>query len=298
MSTLQRVGFIGLGMMGMPMARCLLKAGFELCVAAADESRVQALTADRRAHRLEFDHACSLQALITMLPNSDIVEGVLLDGGAQSWARRLPQGATVIDMGSSHPSRSRQFGETLTRYGVDYLDAPVSGGVGKAQSGALAILVGGDAVVLERCRPLLRAMGRSVVHVGPAGSGHAAKALNNYVSAASLLATVEALHIATRFGIDPASMTSVLNACTGHTHASEHQVQQFMLSGTFASGLALQLLDRDLQIAQTLGRAVKFPMRFGEACAAIWSAAASACNDSTDHTEIYRLLADGACDRA
>jgi 3-hydroxyisobutyrate dehydrogenase len=285
---MQRIGFIGLGMMGTPMAHCLAKAGFQLFVADADAARVTALAG--KAQPLTPDNAASLDALITMLPNSAIVEDALLGGGA--WARRLPRGAVVLDMSSSEPERSRRLGATLAGLGLDYLDAPVSGGVGKAQAGTLAILVGGEAAVLERCRALLQAMGGSVLHIGAAGAGHAAKALNNYVSAAGLVATVEALQIGARFGIDPAVMTAVLNASSGRSNTSENKVKQFMLSGSYASGFALQLMNKDLKIAHALSDNVGYPMRLGTVCAAMWDEAARRSTPATDHTEMYRLLAD------
>ncbi len=288
----QRIGFIGLGMMGAPMAQCLSNAGFELFVADADEARTQALKAQLGAKALEPGNASSLDALITMLPNSSIVESVLLGGGAKAWSRLLPKGAVVIDMSSSEPERSRKLGATLKELGLDYLDAPVSGGVKKAKEGTLAILAGGDAAVLERCRPLLEAMGKSVLHIGAAGSGHAAKALNNYVSAAGLLATVEALHIAERLGIDPAAMTDVLNASTGRSNTSENKVKQFMLSGSFASGFALQLMNKDLKIARALSEAVGYPMKLGGRCTTIWDEVSQRSTPATDHTEMYRLLAN------
>ncbi|HEX4024771.1 MAG TPA: NAD(P)-dependent oxidoreductase [Steroidobacteraceae bacterium] len=295
----QRIGFIGLGMMGAPMARRLLRAGFELFVADADEARLGAFTAagaeagtGAAAQRLTSANADRLDALITMLPNSDVVEGVLIDSAGPRWAAALPGGAVVLDMSSSEPARSRALGTTLAALGLDYLDAPVSGGVSKAQQGTLAILVGGAAAVLERCRPLLAAMGGSILHIGAAGSGHAAKALNNYVSAAGLVATVEALHVAARFGIDPAVMTAVLNASSGRSNTSENKVKQFMLSGTYASGFALQLMHKDLKIAQALSAAVGYPMRLGTGCVAIWEEASKRSTPRTDHTEMYRLLAD------
>jgi 3-hydroxyisobutyrate dehydrogenase len=108
----------------------------------------------------------------------------------------------------------------LKGLGLDYLDAPVSGGVKRAIDGTLAILVGGESAVMERCRELLDAMGKNILHIGTAGSGHAAKALNNYVSAAGLMAAVEALHIAKRFGIEPEVMVDVLNASSGRSKQS------------------------------------------------------------------------------
>src|SRR5471032_3095594 len=141
----QRIGFIGLGMMGTPMVQCLAKAGFQLFLADADASRTDALAKEVGAARLDAENAASLDALITMLPNSAIVESVLLDGDAKAWARLLPKGAVVLDMSSSAPEGSRKLGATLEQLGLDYLDAPVSGGLKKAKEGTLAILAGGSA---------------------------------------------------------------------------------------------------------------------------------------------------------
>lgn len=290
MSQPKRIGFIGLGMMGTPMVQCLANGGFELFVADADAARTEAIVAQTGAHRLSTENASTLDVLITMLPNSAIVECVLLGDGAEGVAARLPAGAVVIDMSSSEPERSRKLGAVLEERGFAYLDAPVSGGVKKAKDGTLAILVGGREDVFARCRPVLEAMGKSLLHIGAAGTGHAAKALNNYVSAAGLAAAVEALHVAERFGIAPAVMTDVLNASSGRSNTTENKVKQFMLSGTFASGFALQLMTKDLKIARALAQAVDYPMTLGETCVAMWDEAAQRSTPATDHTEMYRLL--------
>jgi 3-hydroxyisobutyrate dehydrogenase len=286
----KRIGFIGLGMMGAPMVQCLVNAGFALYIDDADAPRADALAAQTGAQRLSRDNAASLDALITMLPNSAIVESVLLGGGADGWASALARGAVVIDMSSSEPERSRQLGAALEERGLAYLDAPVSGGVKKAKEGTLAILVGGREATLTQCKPVLEAMGKSILHIGGAGAGHAAKALNNYVSAAGLAATVEALLVARRFGIEPEVMTDVLNASSGRSNTSENKVKQFMLSGTFASGFALQLMNKDLKIAHALAQSVGYPMTLGDTTVAIWNEAAQRSTPATDHTEMYRLL--------
>ncbi|WP_213991081.1 NAD(P)-dependent oxidoreductase [Sodalis sp. dw_96] len=290
MSDVLNIGFCGLGMMGTPMMQCLADAGYTLCLGDADRRRQESLMDRLHAGPLDAAHAAGLDALITMLPNSDIVENVLLGDPSPGLASMLPKGAVVIDMSSSEPARSRRLGARLNEMGLNYLDAPVSGGVKKAVVGELAILVGGEAAVLDRCRPLLAAMGKSILHIGAAGSGHAAKALNNYVSAAGLLATVEALHIAEGFGIDPAVMTDVLNASTGRSNTSENKVKQYMLSGAFNSGFALQLMNKDLRIGQALARDLNYPMRFGAVCAQLWDEAARRAEPDADHTEMYRLV--------
>lgn len=285
-----RIGFIGLGMMGAPMVQCLVNAGFQLYIDDADAARADTLAAQTGSERLTRANAAALDVLITMLPNSAIVEQVLLGDGANGFAAALPKGAVVIDMSSSEPERSRKLGAALEERGLDYLDAPVSGGVEKAKEGTLAILVGGRADTLARCRPVLAAMGNGILHIGGAGSGHAAKALNNYVSAAGLAATVEALHVARRFGIDPHVMTDVLNASSGRSNTSENKVKPFMLSGTFASGFALQLMNKDVKIARALARSVGYPMTLGDTTTALWDEAAQRSTPATDHTEMYRLL--------
>ncbi|AXF04100.1 NAD(P)-dependent oxidoreductase [Paraburkholderia hospita] len=290
MTQKKRIGFIGLGMMGAPMVQCLVNAGFELYIDDADSARADTLATQTGTQRLTRDNAASLDVLITMLPNSAIVEGVLLGGGNDGWASRLAKGAVVIDMSSSEPERSRKLGSMLEERGLAYLDAPVSGGVKKAKEGTLAILVGGRSEVLTQCMPVLEAMGKSILHIGGAGSGHAAKALNNYVSAAGLAATVEALLVAQRFGIEPDVMTDVLNASSGRSNTSENKVKQFMLSGTFASGFALQLMNKDLKIAHALAQSVGYPMTLGDTVTAVWGEAAQRSTPATDHTEMYRLL--------
>ncbi|HWG77318.1 MAG TPA: NAD(P)-dependent oxidoreductase [Steroidobacteraceae bacterium] len=300
-----RIAFIGLGMMGAPMARCLRRRGFELFADDLDKERVRELSTEELAGPvpvpLRAEHASAIDALITMLPDSDAVERVLLGenaDGVSGWADRLSQGSCVIDMSSSDPARSRRLAERLAALGLHYLDAPVSGGVHRATDGSLAILVGGELGVLQTHRPLLEAMGRSVLHIGRAGCGHAAKALNNYVSAAGLVATVEALHIAEGFGIEPTVMTEVLNASTGRTNTSENKVRQFMLSGSFSSGFALALMAKDLRIAQQLSSTVGYSMPLGATCVRVWDDAARHATAKTDHTEMYRLLAQphGAID--
>ncbi|MCJ2013554.1 NAD(P)-dependent oxidoreductase [Methylobacterium sp. J-076] len=284
-----RIGFIGLGMMGAPMARRLGQAGHALALDDADPERTRALCGELRADPLTHERARQLDVVITMLPNSAVVEEVLLGKGL---ADALPAGATVIDMSSSEPVRSRELGETLAAKGLGYLDAPVSGGVKRAVDGSLAILVGGEAALLARHRPVLEAMGRSVLHIGAAGAGHAAKALNNFVSAAGLIATVEALHVARRFGIDPEVMTDVLNASTGRSNTSENKVKPFMLSGSYASGFSLKLMDKDLGIAGALAQSVGYPLAFGRHGIALWHAVAQEAGPTSDHTEMYRFLAD------
>jgi 3-hydroxyisobutyrate dehydrogenase len=284
-----RVGVVGLGMMGEPMARLLARAKFSLTVCDANVDKARQLAEELGAATASPKGDWSnTDVLITMLPTSSIVEQVLLDDGIVS---RLPKGALVIDMSSSEPMRTRALSAALKALGIEFIDAPVSGGVKRAAEGSLAIMVGGDKANLERARPVLSVLGKSIFHVGPVGAGHAAKALNNFVSAAHLTATVEALHAAAKFGIAPETMTDVLNASTGRSNTSETKVKQFMLSGTYASGFALKLMVKDLRIAIDLVHAMDVSSQVGDAVLAVWEAQAQKATPTTDHTEMYRLLA-------
>jgi len=290
---MQKICFIGLGMMGSPMAARLARAGYPLWVADADAERARQF-ADEHAVELVVlaDGALpAVDVVITMLPNSAIVESVLL--GADGNGGLLPQlaaGTCVIDMSSSEPLRSRALAAKLAARGVEFLDAPVSGGVKRAVDGSLAIIAGGAAAQFEAQKSLLACMGKSLFHVGPAGAGHAVKALNNYVSAAGLVAAVEALRVGERFGVDPAVITDVLNVSSGSNNTTLNKVKQFMLNGAFNSGFSLQLMAKDLGIAMQLGRDMEYPMALGEECLALWSKAAGSLDRSADHTEMYRLL--------
>ncbi|MGB7481975.1 MAG: NAD(P)-dependent oxidoreductase [Burkholderiaceae bacterium] len=297
---MQKICFIGLGMMGSPMAARLAQAGYPLWVADADAGRARQFAAEHGASAVALAERAlpAVDVVITMLPNSAIVESVLLGadgkGEADGLLPQLAAGTCVIDMSSSEPLRSRALAATLAARGVQFLDAPVSGGVKRAVDGSLAIIVGGDAVLFEAQKSLLACMGKSLFHVGPAGAGHAVKALNNYVSAAGLVAAVEALRVGERFGVDPAVITDVLNVSSGSNNTTLNKVKQFMLNGAFNSGFSLQLMAKDLGIAMQLGRDLEYPMALGEECLALWTNAAKSLDRTADHTEMYRLLGGDA----
>jgi 3-hydroxyisobutyrate dehydrogenase len=285
------VGFVGLGRMGTPMAGRLATAGFRMHVADVSAPVVaEFLTANPGSAAFDLTSADTLpelDILIAMLPDSNIVESALETGGL---AARLRRGALVVDMSSSEPMRTKALAQRLAAIGVRLLDAPVSGGVAGARAGTLSTMVGGSENDLDEARPLLESLARTIIHVGAIGSGHAAKALNNLVSASTVSVTVEALLAAERFGIDPAVMTDVLNASSGRTNTSERKVGAFMLSGSFDSGFTLPLMSKDVTIAVSLARAMGAPVEVSDAVAAQWRHIASTSERDTDHTEMYRLI--------
>jgi 3-hydroxyisobutyrate dehydrogenase len=208
----KRIGLVGLGTMGAPMARCLAKAGHALALYDIAPELTQALAAELNGlparSPAELGAQCSV--VITMLPNAQIVRAAVT--GGDGVAAGLEPGGIIVDMSSSYPLATLALGAELEAAGIALLDAPVSGGVQKAIDGTLAIMLGGhDEAAMAAATPVLEAMG-TVYRTGALGSGHATKALNNYVSAAGLAAACEAVIVGKAFGLDPARMIDVINA--------------------------------------------------------------------------------------
>jgi len=285
---LPRIGFIGLGRMGQPMAARLAGAGYRLALLdripglAAATARKLGAQAPADARSL----AQGSDVILTILPTSADVEAVLGDGLLAG----IRPGALLIEMSSGLPERSRHFAGLLRQAGARFIDAPVSGGVTRAVTGELSIMVGGDAQDIERARPILAAMGTTILPTGPVGSAHAMKALNNLCSAAGLLIAAEALMIGKRAGLDPALMVDVLNVSTGMNNATQKKLKQFVLSRKFDSGFGLDLMVKDLSIALDVAQQGGTPAPFAEQCRAIWASAAAALGPGRDHTEIARLV--------
>lgn len=286
------VAFIGLGRMGAPMAGNLLRAGFAVSGFDLDASAAPALAG--HAGFVRFDSAVgtvrTADLVILMLPDSRAVDGLLWHG-RPALAEALAPATLVVDMGSSDPLHSRDNAARLQSTGRGFIDAPVSGGVKRAVDATLAIMAGGPAELVERARPALQAMGKTVVHVGPAGAGHAVKALNNYVSAAGLIAVAEALVAADAFGLDPHLVNRVFNASTGRNNSTENKVENFMLSGSYDSGFALALMRKDVQTAADFIDAMGSPGEFARACLAVARAAEGALATGADHTAVHAYVA-------
>jgi 3-hydroxyisobutyrate dehydrogenase len=289
----ETVGFIGIGKMGLPMASRIAAQGYPLHVYDISEAALKAIcdrtTAQAQKTLKEIGRNCSV--VILMLPDSEVVKRVLF-GEKDGLAAHLSRGSVVIDMSSSDPSVTREIGPQLKKAGVDFIDAPVSGGVKRAVDGSLAIMVGGDSAVIARVKPLLLTMGKSIIETGMLGSGHAMKALNNYVSAAGLLAACEALKVGSDFGIAPDKIIAVLNASTGKNNSTENKMMQFVVSKLFNSGFSLGLMRKDISIAAGLAKSTSSKTLLGEVLLKSWADAEKQLGGAADHTEIYRMLND------
>lgn len=246
-----RTLFIGLGTMGRPMVTRYAPRR-RVLVRDVDEALAERVAADVGATVLPTADPVpdDVRTVILMVPNSHIVEQAL--HGEDGVLRQLRPGSLVIDMGSSEPISTRSLAREASERGVAYVDAPVSGGVAKAHSGELTIMVGGEQAAVDSAMDLLRSMGTTVMAVGPAGAGHTAKALNNLLAATNLLAVAEVVRTAAAMGIDPSTMVGVLNASSGRNRASEVNFPRHVLSGTYDSGFALDLMVKDMRIGARL----------------------------------------------
>jgi len=294
-----KIGFVGIGAMGTPMVAKLAQAGLKLVVYDADRERTKAFATtpgvEVAANLVELGRSSDI--VITMLPDGRIVRKVLCgenDNFQDCVAAGLKPGATVIDMSSSSPLGTRELGALLDKCGVKLIDAPVSGGVKRALTAELAIMVGGDQALFAQCRPLLEKMGTQIFHAGPLGAGHAIKALNNYVSAAGLVAACEAVIAGQRFGLDPGVIVDILNASTGMNNTTKVKVKQFMLSGAFNAGFNMGLMAKDVRTALEIVQATKTPALLAGPCTAIWDNAAKTLGPAADHTAMFRFLEENS----
>ena len=278
--TIKNIGFIGLGAMGSVMAPLIVKSGYNVygydIKANIDKSsginQVQ-----------DIKELSSLDVIIFMLPNGKIVSDMaikLLEMNLKS---------VLIDMSSSDPRETQELGKKLKSKGIKFLDAPVSGGVARAKTGDLMIMAGGNEQLLEEVNDLLSVMGK-VQFAGPLGSGHAIKALNNYVSAAGLIASFEALATARSFGIEPKNFLKIINGATGKNNTTEVKLDKFVISENFNSGFSLDLMIKDVSIAEKLIKKLIYNNSLSEHVSNYLIESQEKLLKKADHTEIYKIF--------
>ena len=262
--------------MGRLMAANLAKAGF--IVRSFDLNGNGNCTSAR-------DAATGAQVLITMVPDGKAVRRAV-----RAALPGLAPGTIVIDMSSSDPADTRKLFSILKKQNVFLLDAPVSGAKAKAAEGTLALMVGGEAKLFAKVRPVLAAMGKQIFHTGALGSGHATKALNNYLGAAGTIAGFEALLVGEKFGLDPKVLIDVINASTGRNSTTERKIPQQVFTGAFASGFQLSLMAKDVGIAREIARAAGVEAPYLKNTLRIWRAALNRLPAGSDHTRMYHYL--------
>ncbi|WP_149538557.1 NAD(P)-dependent oxidoreductase [Siccirubricoccus phaeus] len=283
---LKKLAFVGIGNMGWPMAANLVKAGFEVTVCDAVPGRSAKFTEEVGGNAAADAAAAAkgADAVIAILPTSKQVAEV-----AALLAPVLAAGALVIDMTSGQPAKTREIAAKLAEKGIAMIDAPVSGGVPRAKTGDLAIMLGGETAELDRAEPVLKAMGSSLYRCGGIGAGQAMKALNNLSSAGTFLMGIEVLLIGQRFGLDAGTMVDVLNASSGMSNSSQRKFKQYVLNRRFDDGFAMELMVKDLGIALEVGRDTNTPTPFSALCKEMWAGALAALGPGHNHTAMSQL---------
>jgi len=290
-----KIGFIGTGTMGQPMLANLVKKGFDVLafdvVPPALDAAVR-LGAARAGSVGEAAANCDL--VITMLPSSANVEAVYLGSGGiiENAARER----LCIDMSTIDPGTSQRIAARLKERGIRFLDAPVSGGVGGATAGTLAIMVGGDAGDLAEARPVLAAIGSNIIHVGAVGAGEVAKLCNNLVSGSALIAVAEAFRIGEAFGVDLQVLTNVIAKSSGATWVMEHMhpvpgiVDGAASNRQYAPGFMTDLMAKDLALAVNAAREKRVPVVVAPAAQQLYRLASSHGLGREDFSSVYKFL--------
>lgn len=284
------MGFIGIGNMGSPMAASIVKAGFDLTVYDVNPEACEKFVAQHGGNVAKnlAELGRHADAVITMLPNDKIVNAVILgDGGV---AGTLAPGSVVIDMSTSDPVATQTLAAALKPRGINVVDAPVMGGVVFARDATLDIMAAGDAAVVERVTPLLKSMGRSLIHCGAVGNAHALKALGNYINACAMINVVEAMTIGKKFGLDAKFMAdALLPMVNGRQHPLEKKVIPQILTRQFSTGMAMGFITKDLKIAVDTAKSIGAYAPLAERTHALWAEAVQKLGGQLDQTEVARL---------
>jgi 2-hydroxy-3-oxopropionate reductase len=286
----QVIGFIGLGIMGRPMARNLLKAGYSLVVHSRSRGPVDEIAgAGAKVGTSSRDVAAQCDVLITMLPNSPDVEQVVL--GRDGVIEGARPGMILLDMSTISPLVSQKVGAALAARSVKMLDAPVSGGEKGAIDGALSIMVGGDKAVFDKALPIFQAMGKTITHLGPLGAGGFTKLANQIIVAVNLTALGEALTLAKKAGLD---RELTLTALAGGLAGSKclDQKKPNYLADTYNPGFKIDLHYKDLGLIMESARALGVPLPTTAAVQELFSALRVKGRGGLDHSGVITLLED------
>ena len=282
------IGFIGLGIMGKPMARNLLKAGYPLVVYNRSRAAVDELSKEgAQAAASSKEVAARSEVIITMLPDSPDVEFVY--AGENGIFAGAKAGMLLIDMSSISPIVARKLAADAQKRGMDMLDAPVSGGEAGAIGATLSIMIGGKATAVERAMPIFQALGKNIVHVGDAGAGQVTKAANQMVVGTTIAIVSEALVLAAKAGVDPAKVRQALLGGFAQSKILEAHGQK-MLERNFKPGFRIRLHEKDMKIALATGSEYGVPLMVTSQVAQMMTAMKSMGNGDLDHSGLVKFV--------
>jgi 3-hydroxyisobutyrate dehydrogenase len=277
-----KVGFIGLGAMGLPMAKNVLKDGHEVLTTFHRNREPADELAGLGATILDAptDIAREAEVVITILPADAELKEVVL--GEQGLIAGFSEGKVLIDMTTATPLSLQKMEGALAKVGVRILDAPVSGGTPAARDGSLTIMVGGEANLLESYRPLLETMGKTIFHVGGVGQGKVVKMANQLMAAINLLAIGEAFSLGVRGGAEPHMLYEVIKASSGHSKMMDLRLPDFLLNGSFEPGFKLDLMKKDVNLAVDSAKILGMPLFLGSITSQLFAAASTAGHGEED----------------
>ncbi len=285
-----KVAFIGLGDIGEPMASHLARDPFDLVVWNRTASKANDFAGKytARVATTPAEAVRDADVVITCLPSSVEVEAVL--HGENGILEALRKGAVLIDCTSGDPPTSRSIAAELGGRGVEFIDAPVSGGVVAAKSGTLTVMWGGEITVFERVRPVIEAFGKKIVHAGPVGAGDALKAVNNALLAVHILSAAEGLAILVKAGVDPKVALEVINASSGRSNSSENLIPQRVLTRAFPRTFRLALLEKDIAIAAVMAEDLHARTPVISLTAERFHEARERLGEQADHVEAVKIV--------
>jgi 2-hydroxy-3-oxopropionate reductase len=282
------IGFIGLGIMGKPMARNLLKAGYSLVVHNRSRAAVEELSKEgAQAAPSSKEVSQRSEVIITMLPDSPDVE--LVYAGEQGIFSGLSSGKLLIDMSSISPVVARKLAAEAEKHSCDMLDAPVSGGEAGAISATLSIMIGGKAPAVEKAMPIFQTVGKNIVHVGEAGAGQVTKAANQMVVGTTIAIVGEALVLAKKAGVDPAKVRQALLGGFAQSKILEAHGQK-MLDGNFKPGFRIRLHEKDMKIALATGSEYGVPLMVTGVVGQMMTAMKGMGNGDLDHAGLVKFV--------
>ena len=282
-----KLGFIGLGIMGAPMAGHLRAAGHELFVATRSKVPPALVDAGAKPCANAAEVARAADVIFTMLPDTPDVEKVLF--GADGVASGLAAGKTVVDMSSISPIATKEFAQRIAALGCDYLDAPVSGGEVGAKAASLTIMIGGTEAAFERIKPLFALMGKNITHVGGVGDGQVTKVANQIIVALNIAAVGEALVFASKAGADPAKVRQALMGGFAASRILEVHGER-MIKRTFNPGFRIALHQKDLNLALQGAKALGVALPQTAGAAQLMQAAQAQGYDQLDHSALVKAL--------
>jgi len=285
---IKRIGFIGVGIMGKPMARNLINAGYQLVVHDVNRGAVQELVSNGAGEAFSPKEASeSADAIITMLPDDDIVEQVAT--GKDGAVEGMNRGAILVDMSTISPTTARSIAEKLEINGMEMLDAPVSGGDIGAIEGTLSIMVGGKKEIFDRVLPVLQKMGKNINYVGDHGAGQVAKASNQIIVALTIEAVAEALIFAKKSGVDPEKVRNALLGGFAHSRVLELHGQR-MLERNFEPGGKVRLHKKDIEIVMSVAKELGMYLPGTSLISHLWNAVAAQGGLDWDHSSMLKVL--------